>query len=139
MWARARRHVPAGALAVLAGLGAGGCSSPSPGGWFGRPATPDRVMLVDSADRDAFEEGVTLVSELKYAEAEKKFFRVLQWAEAAGDKSRVAETKFWMGFCYERLGRTEEARELYNHLVKKHRGSAAAGQAAERLGQLPAP
>ena len=138
MWARARSYTAAAALAGLVGLGTGGCSARA-GGWFGRADSHPSVVLVDSPDRAAFDEGVSLVSELKYAEAEKKFFRVLQWAEASGDRARLAETKFWMGFCYEKQGRTEEARELYDHLVNKHRDSPAARQAAERLGQLPPP
>ena len=102
-------------------------------------ALPGRVTLVEMKDRAAFEEGISLASQLKYGEAEKKFFTVLRWYEAAGDRQRTAETKFWLAFCYEKQGRAPEARELYRHIVSEYPGTSPARQAAVRLRHLPTP
>jgi TolA-binding protein len=143
MWARTAVHILTALLAAAAGLPLAGCAmADRPGGWldglFGRDE-PQPAALVEMEDSGAFEEGIALVSQLKYAEAERKFFDVLQWYEAAGDRPRTAETKFWLAFCYEKQGRIPEAKELYSHILRKHRQTPAARQAADRLERLQAP
>ena len=142
MWARMPVHILTALLAAAAGVPLGGCAAPEGGGWFGGLfgyEQPRQAALVEADNTDDFEEGISLVSQLKYAEAERKFFNVLEWYEAAGDRPRTAETKFWLAFCYEKQGRIPEAEELYNHILKKHGKTPAARQAAERMGRLPAP
>ena len=142
MWARTPVHILTALLAAAAGAPLGGCGASAGGGWLGGlfgSGQPQRAALVEVGNGDDFEEGVSLVSQLKYAEAERKFFTALEWYEAAGDRPRTAETKFWLAFCYEKQGRIPEAEELYNHILKKHGKTPAARQAAERMGRLPAP
>jgi tetratricopeptide (TPR) repeat protein len=142
MWARTGVHVMTALLLAAAGAPLGGCqmSDWAPAGLFGELFAPRRrTVLVEMEDTAAFEEGVSLASQLKYAEAEQKFSTVLGWYEAAGDRPRAAETKFWLAFCQEKQGRTAEAKGLYSHILRKYRDTPAARQAAERLNRLPAP
>jgi tetratricopeptide (TPR) repeat protein len=88
-------------------------------------------------DRDAFDEGVTLVSQLRYAEAQQRFQRVLRWYQAFGDAPMAAETIFWLGFCNEKQGRTAQAWEYYDRLLKQYPTAPAAAQAARRRAALP--
>lgn len=142
MWARMGVHVVTALLLAAAGAPLGGCamSDRQPAGLFGELFQPRRrAVLVEMEDTAAFEEGVSLASQLKYAEAEQKFSTVLEWYEAAGDRPRTAETKFWLAFCHEKQGRTAEAKGLYSHILRQYRDTPAARQAAERLNRLPAP
>ena len=85
------------------------------------------------------DEGVVLIGERRYAEAEMKFRRVEVWFQAEGDKARTAECLFWIGFCREKQGRTAEARGQYDKLIRDYPGTGAARQATERRSRLPAP
>ncbi len=111
----------------------------SRGPWLPRPAVmnapPAPVARMESK---AIDEGVGLVGERRYAEAEMKFRRVEVWFQAEGDKARAAECLFWIGFCREKQGRTVEARGQYDKLIRDYPGTAAARQATERMGRLPA-
>jgi tetratricopeptide (TPR) repeat protein len=113
-----------------------GCASRAPFGWSG--AKRDRpAILVEVQDRAAFEEGIALVAELKYAEAQEKFAQALTWYQASGDRPRAAETMFWQAFCHEKLNRTDQARELYGRVIRMYRGTPAASHASDRLARLP--
>jgi tetratricopeptide (TPR) repeat protein len=121
----------------------GGCDAQAGryGSWLSaelRPAPPRRVALVEMDDSNAFEEGVVLASEQKFAEAEDKFAKVLRWSQATGDRERSAESMFWLAFCKEKRGREAEARDLYAKLLKEYPGAAAARLASDRRAHLPA-
>jgi TolA-binding protein len=92
---------------------------------------------IPAEDRDAFDEGVTLVSQLRYAEAQQRFQRVLRWYQALGDPAMAAETMFWLGFCNEKQGRTAQAWEYYDRLLKQYPSAPAAAQATRRRAALP--
>ena len=87
-------------------------------------------------DMPDFDAAVALASELKYAEAEPKFHKCAVWYEASGERARVAECLFWIGFCMEKQGRTEEAAKQYGDLMRKYPDSAASRMAAGRLRRM---
>jgi len=141
---RADRVLLAGGLAALGVAALGGCAVTMPAEWgpaksmpslSGRPA-----VLVEMAedDRKAFEEGVALVAELKYAEAQERFARVAEWYQATGDDVRASETLFWQGFCYEKTAQAGAARRMYRFLLARYPSTAAARLAVRRLSRLPA-
>jgi len=100
---------------------------------------PKRAVFVElrKDDRAAFEEGLALVAELKYAQAEERFSRVVGWYRATGDEARASETLFWQGYCREKLGQMGAARQTYQLLVALYPGTPAARQADERMRRLP--
>jgi hypothetical protein len=98
---------------------------------------PAATAGMPAEDREAFDEGVALVSQLRYTEAQQRFQRVLRWFQALGDSPMAAETLFWLGFCNEKQGRTALAWEYYDRLLKQYPTSAAAGQATRRRAALP--
>ena len=136
---RAPCHIAAGCLAALVSAGLGGCSMEMARRVPAHESMPGRAVLVQmsSDDRSAFDDGVALVAELKYAEAERRFARVAEWFQATGDDVRASETLFWQGFCREKLGRGDEAWQTYQLLMARYPRTAAARQAAERMRRLP--
>jgi len=132
-------RIAAAMAAVAQAVTSAGCAMESPGILMPRPAAmkaqPAPVARMSSK---AIDEGVALIGERRYAEAEMKFRRVQVWFQAEGDKARTAECLFWIGFCREKQGRTAEAREQYDKLIRDYPGTGAARQASERMGRLPA-
>ncbi len=128
------------ALAVAAALMAGGCSTPNYQGMSWRPPAADAAITPQVAPPGVapFDEAVSLVSELRYPEAEIKFRRSQVWFQAAGDKDRSAECMFWIGFCQEKQGRTAEARVQYEKSIREYPGTPAGRMAADRISRLPA-
>ena len=125
------------ALLLALAAGAGGCSmSQRSGSWLGAEPKP-AAILVEVQDRAAFEEGIALAADLKYAEAQAKFRQVLAWYRATNDRARTAETLFWLGYCCEKQGRSADARDAYVQLVREHPSLPAARQASARLRRLP--
>ena len=90
------------------------------------------------ADVVAFDEAVADVANLKYDQAGKKFASLLQVFENAGDKQRASETMFWMGYCYEKTSRKEQAVVFYEQLIRKYPKNPASLQAQDRLAVLQA-
>jgi len=132
------RHITAAALRTGMLAAMGGCGmdmSPLAGMMMGaRQRQPS--VLVEMPDRNAFDKGVALASDLRYAEAEAQFAKVLAWYEATGDTKRAAETMFWLAFCHEKQGRIVRARKLYGRVIKEHAKAPAARQAADRMERL---
>jgi len=132
--------------AIVLGALAGGCSmkmpevglSRSPAG-KGSPTQQVPPVPVVGPESKAIDDGVVLLAERKYAEAEKQFRRAEVWYRAEGDRDRTAECLFWIGFCREKQGRTVEARRQYKSVIGKYAKTTAAVQARFRLGRLPDP
>ena len=53
------------------------------------------------------------------------------------DGEDVPESLYFIGQCYEELGKPEDARDTYRRLVKEHPENSFAKQAKERLEALP--
>jgi tetratricopeptide (TPR) repeat protein len=132
MGVRARGHILVVLAASAAALPAG-CAAPSFGLFQDRPSA--KVSVADS-DRQTFDEGVALASQLRYADAAEKFSRVLGRFSAVGDRTRAAETMFWLGFCHEKQGRVDQAKGFYNRLMDLYADTAAARQASKRMVRL---
>jgi len=123
-------------ISLLLAAALGGCmAADRPAPWEGgvRPLAGGRASPEDLA---ALDEAVRATLEMKYEQAVPKFSRLAGRFESAGDVARAAEAKFWMGFCYEKLGRAEDARAFYGAVAERYAGTAAARQAASRLSRL---
>ena len=129
MWARITL------LPLVAAL-AGGCANQPewPAAWRRGPTTEPAAKR---QDRATFEEAVALTANLCYDKAAEKFEEVLPRFEAGGDRKRASEAMFWLGYCREKQGRTDEARRLYRKLRLRYWRTPPAKQADRRLDALP--
>lgn len=119
-------------LAAVAGCAAGqplrqGGATPGPPTGYNMQALSD------------FDEAVALTSQLRYSEAEVKLASLLAAFESGGDHRRASETLFWLGYCDEKQGRPDQARDIYQRLAKDFPGSPVCRQASLRLANLPPP
>lgn len=90
------------------------------------PVTAMRANSNVQADMD---NAVLLVSRLEYDAAVNKLTNLAAICRQSGDKARLAEALFWLGFCKEKQGTLPAAKEFYQQAVKESPKSPAAGQA----------
>ncbi len=95
------------------------------------------IDQVRERDREAFNEAVARVAELRYDEAAESFARLIERFESVEDRARAAEAMFWLAYCHEKQGRIAEATALYNRLLQAHPRAPACRQAKQRLSLLP--
>ena len=122
-----------GLLAVAAG-----CANTVPAKQADSGAT---IGLADHYNARALaelDEAVALASELRYVQAEAKLKDLLAAFQSAQDHRRAGETMFWLGYCSEKQGRIDEARDFYDRLVKGYPDTQACRQARSRLAILQA-
>ncbi len=128
------------AVVAMAALWVGGCMARSPVSIMSRP-TVAKVSAAPIArlESKAIDDGVALVGQRNYAEAEMQFRRAEVWYRAEGDTVRTAECLFWLGFCWEKQGRRAEAGQQYKKVIRDYPKTPAARQAAGRLRRMPVP
>jgi len=73
-----------------------------------------------------------LAADGEYAKAERVLLRWLNAAQGADDEAR-AKAMFWLGYCQERQGRRQAARQTYETVIDRYGGSKPAAQARRRL------
>ncbi len=95
-----------------------------------------RARKVHKAHRRHLDAAIELVAELKYKEAAAKLTPMTATFAKAGDKPKAAEANFWLGYCREKLGNTEEAHKLYDLVARKYPDTPAARQAIARAARL---
>lgn len=139
-----RAKVISGLLALLL-LGLGGCSANmsvvGPAPCRSDPTAEAMLMGRLGAEKEAdtdFDEALTLIAELKYSQARMRLLPLVEMYEASGKRSRLAEATFWVGYCYEKEGRGDDAAEHYNSVIRRYPRTSAARQSRERLFHLPA-
>lgn len=86
-----------------------------------------------------FNAAVALAAELQYKQANERFAAAIQGFESAGDDARAAEATFWMGYCYEKRDRPEDAAAFYKRVESRYPRTSAADQARRRRDRLPKP
>ena len=86
-----------------------------------------------------YREALTLIDEIKYADAAAKLEQVSGQFEAAGDIPHTAEAMFWLGFCREKLHRDDLARQTYVMVIQRFVGSKPAEYAQLRLDAMNQP
>ena len=131
MWAKAT-------LAILTGVaaaGAVGCSAVD----YRQPAGTTDPRRTQQPLLERFHAALGLVAELDYAKAIAELARLQRDFDSVGDEEHSAETLFWLGYCYEKRQRREEAVAFYTRVVSTYSHTPAARQAAERLGRMPEP
>ncbi len=133
--------------ALLCALAVAGCASPGQHRYReAEPTGPEGALRLREAE-DApraeraalLDEAVALALEGRYEEARSRFAVLAERAEAAGDAEHASESLFWQGYCLEKGGRPEEARPLYERVLRDHPGTPAARQAGQRLELLGSP
>jgi len=108
-----------------------GCGAPS-----SREYRPDHTGTVPRSVVGVmivYREALTLIDELKYADAAAKLEQVSGQFESAGDLTHTAEAMFWLGFCREKLHRDDLARQTYVMVIQRFAGSKPAEYAQLRL------
>ena len=124
--------------AYLVWIAAAACGCAASPGYLGverdEPSvSPPGVRAASGAQNvAAFDDAVNLAARLRYDEAADKFARVLVRFEAAGDRRRAAETMFWLGYCYEKTGRAQDAADSYQKVMQKYPDLPASSWAKER-------
>ena len=120
-----------GGLLIVALVGLVGCATP-----MYRPAPRVPALgMVEQADAD-FDSALALVAELRYDRAAEQFSALAPAFDAAGKRSRAAESLFWMAYCYEKEGRADLAVEGYGRVSREYPNTPAAQQAADRAARL---
>ena len=84
----------------------------------------------------AFNRAVEMVMRFEYAPAAEEFRRLEAVFSEAGAPRRTAEAVFWQGFCHEKLGNTEQAKQLYRRCYEIDRTTPAARQAVRRYARI---
>ena len=97
------------------------------------PGGPQRI------DTSGFDEAVAMASHLEFARAAGRFASLVDMFEASGEDRRAAEVVFWLAYCREKQGRTEEAGLLYQRVLRKYADAPASREAERRLGALSQP
>ncbi len=112
-----------------------GCSSANFGPWQGKDVRP-RPVVVSQADLAMFNDAISLVESLRYEAAAGKFRQVFDNFVFAGDRSRAAESLFWLGFCREKQQQVAEAKAIYLRVAEEYSETRAAQQSDRRLSRL---
>lgn len=116
-----------------------GCSS-NMGGVFDRPQPHmQKVPRSTVGAMSAYQEAIKLVEKLEYALAEPKLQYASAQFEAAGDDEHTAKSLFWLGFCREKLGQDDQARQAYVTVIQRFAGTKSAQSAKERLDAMNQP
>ncbi|MBN1554380.1 MAG: tetratricopeptide repeat protein [Phycisphaerae bacterium] len=89
-------------------------------------------------DIEAFQNAVEQVSRLEYGAAESELRQLLVRFESVDDPKYVSETLFWLGYCCEKEGVTEQARDYYQRVVEHYPQTRPGMRAQERMEHLPA-
>ena len=101
----------------------------------GQPALSGQLRGYNEAESD-FNQGLALVADLRYSQARAKLLPLIDALDAAGDQNQAAEATFWVGYCYEKQGRKDEAVDFYNRVLRAYPQTSASHQANERLSRL---
>ena len=126
----------AATIIVVVCLGASaGCSAFR----MGSATTPPPTPAAGGQPLAEFNAAVALAAELQYKQANERFAAAIQGFESAGDDARAAEATFWMGYCYEKRDRPEDAAAFYKRVESRYPRSPAAEQARRRRDRLPKP
>jgi TolA-binding protein len=79
------------------------------------------------------DEVMGLITAGRYDEAAAKLAPLAAQYERSGQADSAAKALFWQGYCYEKMGRLEDALRLYIRVTKTYPETAAARQASERM------
>lgn len=88
-------------------------------------------------DVEAFQNAVDRIVRLEYAPAEADLRFLLVRFESAGDEKYISQALFWLGYCCEKQGVWEQARDYYQRLTEHHSATVPGRLAGERLKHLP--
>lgn len=88
-------------------------------------------------DIEAFHSAVDQISRLDYGPAESEIRVLLVRFESVDDPKYVSEALFWLGYCCEKQGVTEQARDYYQRVVEHYADTPPGKQATQRLKLLP--
>jgi hypothetical protein len=96
----------------------------------------DKSVSVPSAVK-ILEQATAEVLALRYTQAEMLLIPLPGAFVAGGDRVRAADSIFWLGYCCEQLGRTDQAEMRYLDVLREFPRTPAARMARVRLQLLP--
>lgn len=126
MWAKTT-------MAILLATFAGGCANTP----YSEPT--DKSHSFDKRVETELDQAIGKAADGEYAEAAAEFAELSERYRQSGDREHAAAAMFWLGFCRERQGRLEEAREIYEQVETRYPALPAADQARRRLQLLTEP
>ena len=93
---------------------------------------------LEADEQGLYEHAWSLVEAGRYAEAEEAY---RSWLSVHGriSRARTPKAMFWLGYCQEKLGRTETALRSYDELREKFPADEAARRAQVRSAALRVP
>ena len=94
---------------------------------------PAKKGAAPAADVAALDQALAMVQEGRYREAEPKLESLVYKFESCDAADLASKALFWQGFCCEKDDRAEQAKTLYNRVLRAYPATPAARQAAERL------
>ncbi|HUS47114.1 MAG TPA: tetratricopeptide repeat protein [Phycisphaerae bacterium] len=97
------------------------------------------IALAGVQDAATLEQAVAMIAESRHAEAAAQLAPLSERFHSRNEAKRAAESMFWLGYCYEKLGRPNEAAGLYGRVVQEYPQQPASRQAGLRLSQIPKP
>ena len=122
---------------VAAAVAMAGCNMMSSRENMLRPSKkPDTPRRYSARARPNYDAAVALTAERKYGDAAAKFVQLLPIFETEENHPRAADTLFWLGYCSEKLSRSNEARQYYRRVLKEYPQTPAARTAELRLSLL---
>lgn len=139
---------PAGLAAAVCMLAMLGCASRAPvyrgshdtypastAAWA-RAEAPLTPALVRAGPRERFEVAWRMIADQKFASAAREFEA---WLDefAQPQQPLTPRAMFWLGYCRERQGQFDRARDAYAQVQQTFPASSAARLAAERAAQMP--
>ena len=115
----------------------GGCSSP----FDSREEQPStsRVPRSVAGAESLYREAIKLIDGLEHAPAAIKLQQASDQFDVAGDDAHTAESMFWLGFCREKLGQDDPARQAYVNVIQRFPESKSAKSAQQRLDTMNQP
>jgi hypothetical protein len=95
----------------------------------------NRASVISAAN--ILDQATAEVLALRYTQAEMLLIPLPGVFVAGGDRVRAAESVFWLGYCCEQLGRTDQAEVRYLDVLRDFPRTPAARMARVRLQLLP--
>ncbi len=122
---------------VLTGCTAEMAPEPGEAGELPHPPQANVRPEFDEVGVGALDETLTLIAQLRYADAAERLERLINTYEALGREDQAAEATFWLGYVRQKQGRYDEAAQQYRRVLDRWPDSIPARQARRHLNRLP--
>lgn len=116
--------------ALLTVAFAAGCGAPA------LQETAGKAVAYDKQAESELDQAVAMAARGRYTAAAVEFERLAEKYRRDEDHARAATAMFWLGFCMEKQGHIEQAREIYEHLERQYADEPGVYRSRQRLEML---